>query len=180
MINYPAGKKDSSYVIPEGIRVIREKAFYGCLNLCELTIPDSVTEIESGAFECSSLISDEYGTIKYVDGWVVGSGHTANVVLKDGTRGIAFEAFSCDEIIEKVTMPDTVKYINGCAFENCTNLSEVLLSSSLENIESGAFLNCMKLADIVIPDSVISITSDAFLNTALLLSLIHISEPTRH
>ena len=168
LINYPAGKKDSSYVIPEGIRVIREKAFYGCLNLCELTIPDSVTEIESGAFECSSLISDEYGTIKYVDGWVVGSGHTANVVLKDGTRGIAFEAFSCDEIIEKVTMPDTVKYINGCAFENCTNLSEVLLSSSLENIESGAFLNCMKLADIVIPDSVISITSDAFLNTALL------------
>ena len=168
LINYPAGKKDSSYVIPEGIRTIREKAFYGCLNLCELTIPDSVTEIESGAFECSSLISDEYGTIKYVDGWVVGSGHTANVVLKDGTRGIAFEAFSCDEIIEKVTMPDTVKYINGCAFENCTNLSEVLLSSSLENIERGAFLNCSNLADIVIPDSVISITSDAFYNTALL------------
>ena len=168
LINYPAGKKDSSYVIPEGIRTIREKAFYGCLNLCELTIPDSVTEIESGAFECSSLISDEYGTIKYVDGWVVGSDHTANVVLKDGTRGIAFEAFSCDEIIEKVTMPDTVKYINGCAFENCTNLSEVLLSSSLENIERGAFLNCSNLADIVIPDSVISITSDAFYNTALL------------
>ena len=168
LINYPAGKKDSSYVIPEGIRTIREKAFYGCLNLCELTIPDSVTEIESGAFECSSLISDEYGTIKYVDDWVVGSGHTANVVLKDGTRGIAFEAFSGDGIIEKVTMPDTVKYINGCAFENCTNLSEVLLSSSLENIERCAFLNCSNLADIVIPDSVISITSDAFLNTALL------------
>ena len=168
LINYPAGKKDSSYVIPEGIRTIREKAFYGCLNLCELTIPDSVTEIESGAFECSSLISDEYGTIKYVDGWVVGSGHTANVVLKDGTRGIAFEAFSGDGIIEKVTMPDTVKYINGCAFENCTNLSEALLSSSLENIERGAFLNCSNLADIVIPDSVISITSDAFYNTALL------------
>ena len=168
LINYPAGKKDSSYVIPEGIRTIREKAFYGCLNLCELTIPDSVTEIESGAFECSSLISDEYGTIKYVDGWVVGSDHTANVVLKDGTRGIAFEAFSGDGIIEKVTMPDTVKYINGCAFENCTNLSEVLLSSSLENIERCAFLNCSNLADIVIPDSVISITSDAFLNTALL------------
>ena len=168
LINYPAGKKDSSYVIPEGIRVIREKTFYGCLNLCELTIPDSVTEIESGAFECSSLISDEYGTIKYVDGWVIGSGHTANVVLKDGTRGIAFEAFSGDGIIEKVTMPDTVKYINGYAFENCTNLSEALLSSSLENIESGAFFNCSNLADIVIPDSVISITSDAFLNTALL------------
>ena len=168
LINYPAGKKDSSYVIPEGIRTIREKAFYGCLNLCELTIPDSVTEIESRAFECSSLISDEYGTIKYVDSWVVGSGHTANVVLKDGTRGIAFEAFSSDEIIEKVTMPDTVKYINAYAFENCTNLSEVLLSSSLENIENGAFLNCMKLADIVIPDSVISIKSDAFYNTALL------------
>ncbi len=38
LINYPA-EKDKQLCIAEGIRTIREKAFYGCLNLCELTIP---------------------------------------------------------------------------------------------------------------------------------------------
>ena len=58
LIAYPAGKKESHYNIPVGVRVIWYDAFYGCNSLVSITISTSVTSIGNGAFSgCSSLIS---------------------------------------------------------------------------------------------------------------------------
>ena len=41
LIQYPAGKKESSYRIPEGVESIDHCAFDGCRNLKLITIPKS-------------------------------------------------------------------------------------------------------------------------------------------
>ncbi len=46
LIFYPYGKKEKEYSIPEGVTTIRENAFLCCKNLLQLTIPQSVTNIE--------------------------------------------------------------------------------------------------------------------------------------
>jgi hypothetical protein len=52
LIQYPAGRKDENYVIPDSVTTIDDCAFR-CCNIISVTIPDSVTEIGSGAFgEC--------------------------------------------------------------------------------------------------------------------------------
>jgi len=56
LIQYPGGKTDKTYTIPDSVKSIGTNAFRGSTNLTEVTIPDSVTSIGAGAFYgCSSL-----------------------------------------------------------------------------------------------------------------------------
>lgn len=46
---------DGNYIIPNGIEIIKSKAFFGCI-LSSITVPRSVKNIENGAFErCGNL-----------------------------------------------------------------------------------------------------------------------------
>ncbi len=56
LICYPAGKTETSYVIPTGVTTIREEAF-AFSHLTSIEIPDTVTTIESLAFYISNIES---------------------------------------------------------------------------------------------------------------------------
>ena len=57
LIQYPSGKQ-GVYTIPNSVRKIRKKAFFGSTGLTAITIPDSVIWIMDDAFlECTSLTS---------------------------------------------------------------------------------------------------------------------------
>ena len=60
LIVYPSGKTAERYSIPDGVTVIGEKAFCGNGNLYDITIPLSVTLIESAAFLDCAQLSDIY------------------------------------------------------------------------------------------------------------------------
>lgn len=56
LILYPSAKKDSCYVIPDGVEVIQKNAFSFCANLTSITFPESIRWIEAHAFHiCSKL-----------------------------------------------------------------------------------------------------------------------------
>lgn len=56
LIQYPIGKSEIAYIIPDRVTSIENHAFYSCSSLKSVTIPDSVTSIGAYAFyECSSL-----------------------------------------------------------------------------------------------------------------------------
>lgn len=55
---YPAGREDTCYRVPDGATQIKECVFDGCSKLTEIYLPDSVLSIENAAFyECSNLVS---------------------------------------------------------------------------------------------------------------------------
>ncbi|MCL2151872.1 MAG: leucine-rich repeat domain-containing protein [Oscillospiraceae bacterium] len=57
LVVFPAGKS-GSYVIPYGVTIIDDSAFYNCVGLTSVIIPNSVTAIADYAFNyCSSLTS---------------------------------------------------------------------------------------------------------------------------
>ena len=56
LVQYPAGKPETSYIIPEGVATITNGAFESCKKLMTVSIPSSMTTIEERAFlYCSSL-----------------------------------------------------------------------------------------------------------------------------
>ena len=58
LVQYPAGKTETSYIIPHGVTSIKHAAFAGCSSLDSVIIPNSVTIIGSYAFfDCPSLSS---------------------------------------------------------------------------------------------------------------------------
>lgn len=73
-------------------------------------------------------------------------------------------AFSENETIERVVLPDTVKKIGEEAFIYCTSLTKITLPEKMEDIGGSAFFGCDSLTAIVIPEGITTIYTDTFSN----------------
>ncbi len=93
-----------SYEIPEGVEIVRSKAFYKCLDLTEIVLPSTLKSIEEKAFFRCNLKS---------------------ITLPDSLEFIGKDAFAFCSAVEKVTIPATVKQIDDYAFFSCTSMLEV-------------------------------------------------------
>ncbi|MBQ3807176.1 MAG: leucine-rich repeat protein, partial [Kiritimatiellae bacterium] len=105
------------------------------------------------------------------------------VTLPDGVEVIAGPARTSNggylftnsydrSIIQRVTMPDSVKRIRLMAFADCPNLSEVYLSNALTNIGLSAFEHCGSLKSIDIPGTVDVIDRYAFFGCSNMVDLV--------
>ncbi|MBQ9949840.1 MAG: leucine-rich repeat domain-containing protein, partial [Clostridia bacterium] len=113
---------------------IGEGAFEDCTGLTSVTIPDSVTEIDTHAFEgCTGLTS---------------------VTIPNSVTRIGGSAFEGCTGLTSVTILEGVKKIGEGAFEDCTGLTSVTIPDSVTEIGEGAFSGCTGLTSVTIPDSV--------------------------
>lgn len=69
------------------------------------------------------------------------------------------EAFSSNETLKSIIIPEGVEYIEANALSHCPSLTDVTLPNSLTSLHSGAFMECTSLNAITIPKSVTSITA---------------------
>ena len=130
------------YGFTYSITSIGNYAFYECINLTGIDIPDSVTSIGERAFEgCYSLI---------------------DVVIGDNVTSIGEWAFSGCTSLTVVEIPNSVTSIGEWAFQCCYNLIDVVIGNSVTSIEDYVFYDCTSLSKIKIPDNVVSIGNGAF------------------
>ena len=94
-----------------------------------------------------------------------------SITLKEGTVGIASEAFSRCNGLTSVTIPNSVTTIGQSAFRDCSGLTSVTIPNSVTSIGSGAFEYCSGLTSVTIPNSVTSIGSYAFWDCSGLTSI---------
>ena len=134
-------KAIAGIVLPEGIESINREAFYGCPNLTDIVIPDSVKTIGIIAFGESGLASIKFG---------------------NGLELIDASAFQKCNFLTKITVPGNVKTIELYAFQCCENIEEVVLEEGVQTIGDYAFGQNKKLAKLTIPKSVASIGEGAF------------------
>ena len=165
LIKYPSSKKDESYTIPDSVTSIDSFAFEECTSLTSIVIPDSITNIETAAFHyCTSLTSitipDSVTSIsnRVFDNCI----SLTRITIPDSVTSIGDEAFYNCESLTNVTIPDGVTSIGDEAFCFCHSLTDVTIGDGVTSIGEDAFYCCTSLAIITIPDGVISIGEKAF------------------
>ena len=187
LICYPAGKDDTSYVIPDsvssigsnaflynnfllhieipnGLTRIGDDAFGYCSNLTSIAIPYSVREIGTHAFSyCSSLtmILVENNNLSYCD-------MDGVLFNKAGTELICYPAAKTGT---SYTIPDNVTQITSRAFEDCSSLTSIAIPESVTSIGTYAFSGCSGLTSITIPEGVKSIRDSVFRACSALTSI---------
>ncbi len=197
----------TSIYIPDSVTSIGSSAFWACKGLTSITIPNSVTSIEESAFgHCTALEiinihnglehlgnSAFYNTAYYNDSknWIDGVLYIGNYLVeinnnfnletytvRDGTIGIINFAFSDYKNLTSITLPNSVKWIDG-AFRGCTGLTSITIPDNVTTIGESAFYNCTGLTSITIPNSVTTINSYAFYNCVKLENIIIPDNVTR-
>lgn len=107
--------------IPEGVKVIDYAAFYHCDNLDSVILPDTVNTVGAKAFTHTGWLDDfeENSMDDFLisgDILVAYKGNLPEVVIPDGVRVIAEEAFRNHTELKKVHLPASVTDIGNDAF----------------------------------------------------------------
>ena len=182
LIQYPAGKTDTTYEIPAGVTTVEENAFEGS-SFSEITIPDSITNIvENIVQNCDNLsaINVSAGNPNYssINGVLFNKDKTTLIKyppakqdttysIPSGVNSIGEAAFEFCGNLNSVSIPDSVVSIGNQAFFFCENLNSVSIPNSVTSIGGGAFFNCTGLHTINIPTGVTSIESGVFQGAGL-------------
>ncbi|MBE5756910.1 MAG: leucine-rich repeat domain-containing protein [Clostridiales bacterium] len=182
-IVHPKGKKESTLTIPNGVEVIKERAFYENKELTKIELPDSVKVIKEYAFSgCFKL--EEVKLSKNLEIIENNSFHSCTslqkIVIPDGVEIIEDYAFAFCDLLKEVTIGSSVKEIGYWAFAKCNRmLKEITIPNSVKIIGSGAFWECTALREISIGRGVKEISNDTFYLCSS-LSKIEVDENNRY
>ena len=182
------------------LTAIDRYAFDKCEEMTAVTIPNSVTRIDDGAFyHCSKLeYIDMYeNNIDFVgydafkgtkwldnqpDGVVyVGSAaylykgtmpENTSIVIREGTTCISGYAFQNCRNLTEITLPNSVTTIGYRSFAQCRGLTSITLPENIQSLGWAGFESCTGLTSVTIPGSLPVVDPRAFAGCTALTSVI--------
>ena len=159
-----------SIVIPDTVTVIESNAFERCEKLTSVYIPNSVTKIESDAFlRCTALTSITIpSSVTEMGGLFSWCTNLKSATILANVEVLPSYMFSQCWNLTSVTLPSTLTMIDGRAFDDCRVLPSVVIPEGVTHIGERAFEDCYKLSSIQLPNSLCDYDYSAFLNTPLL------------
>lgn len=115
---YPAGREETSYIVPSSVTMIYDGAFFGS-ELTEIVFPEKLETVGAGAFEyCEQLKA---------------------IALPEGTKQLYDNAFADCTALREVSLPQSLESIGAYAFYACPKLREVTVPDGCTSIGDYAF-----------------------------------------
>ncbi len=152
----------AEYAAEEGgkalpVTEIGDSAFYQCISLSSVTIPDTVTTIGNRAFALSGLVE---------------------VDIPDSVVTIGYSAFGMCSGLRSVVVPASVTSIGSMAFVYCSRLERAEVYAQITDLKKDTFLNAVQssggnvytdtsLTEVVLPASLTKISATALYGNAI-------------
>lgn len=122
----------TSILIPETVTEIEEGAFSYCKRLTSVVVPDTVTKMSDAIFKgCYSMVE---------------------LTLPKGLKTIHDQMMHGCRALTSITIPESVEHIGHQAFEDCKSLKEVTIPAACASIGEYAFAGCDALEVLHLPD----------------------------
>ena len=129
--------------LPNTLKCITWQAFMGCKSLAYVYIPETVSEIGTGVFAgTNAFIEVDEKNINY---------SSSNGSLYDKKQEILYNYYASTPYC-KIESPNTIKKIEGRAFQGINILREIVIKIPVESISNFPFYGCNNLRTIVLPD----------------------------
>lgn len=150
---YPQGRKDTCYIVPDGVETIGEFSFYNNHNLLKIILPDCVEHINDCAFlDCHYL---------------------KRIKMPYNLKDIGWQAFSECYNLSDIILPPKISTIYGESFCTCKSLKSIIIPGSLNYcLDTGTFQDCSSLEYVYIPSGIKMIRSDCFKGCAALKEIV--------
>lgn len=153
-----AGGVSGTYKIPKDVNAIDPEAFYGCSKI------QGYDTSENYRFKTINGVLFRDVVYKGQTGLALVAcpiTKTGSYTIPSTTIGISASAFQNSQITS-VKIPNSVKYIGTCAFEECKGLKKIVIPGSVLKISNSAFWGCSNLERVQIKKGVKYIRRNAF------------------
>lgn len=128
--------------VSDGVTSIGDDTFQFCVNLEEISLPDSLTSIKTWVFEnCKAL---------------------KRVVIPESVTALGDYAFRYCDNLEEIVLPEGLQEIGIGAFHGCSSLKKVVVPKNVKVIKAAAFGHCASLEEVVLPEGLLQIAASAF------------------
>ena len=155
IVAYPMGKEDTSYVVPDGVKIIDDFAFAFCYGLESIIVPDSVRYLGDAAFLfCIKLESVTLGNgIAYIGNTVFSYSAFYNNESNWENDGLYIGKYLLnvsENVGEVFWVKGGTEVIADCAFSSCEKLVSVMLPETITSIGETMFYECPLIENIVV------------------------------
>ena len=168
-----------SIILPAHVETIGYGAFYNCINLESMVLPEGLKRLEDGYYyyggnnqhgvfeSCTSLRTVSFpSTLEHIGQEAFnGCSVLDDVVLNEGLATIASGAFESCSSLKKISFPEGLKTIGYGSFRYCTSLKQIEFHEGLTSIgytsdyyesydrssEYGVFYGCSSLEKVKLP-----------------------------
>ena len=145
LIRYPEGNERTEYKIPDSVTIIGEHAFFQCVNLENIIMPDSVKTI------CRYSFSN------------IGSrGKLKTLILGKNVETIGEYAFKYCQSLETIVLSEKLTEIGDYAFSDCLSLKNITIPASVSKIGHEAFLWCDSIESFSVDENSEYYSNDAY------------------
>lgn len=143
--------------LPDSIVLINTGAFFNCTNLQKVELPQSLLYIGSNAFASSGLTDlNMPDSVLAVDSYAFeGCKNLATVHLSKSLQYADGYIFSACKKLKNIEIPSTLDSICIGMFQGCERLTDVKVHQNIKSIESHSFVGCSSLKKIKLPKDVV-------------------------
>lgn len=177
LYQYPAGKKNKTYRIPDEVTSIFPYAFENCKNLQKVTAPEGLIWIYANAFYGCNALEDFTipEGVQSIGNYAFSSTSLSSVRIPAATSSIGSSVFAgCGKLAEITVDPANTcfKAPDGVltdaagtrviAFPPADARTSYRVPESVTLIDNFAFFHCTGLSKVILPDSLTEIGEGAF------------------